>query len=590
MYLAQLQIKNFRKYEDCTINFRKGFNLLVGENDSGKSAIIDAIRKVLWTHSYEPDKLEEEDFFNCERDDREIKITCVFKGLEDPEETQHFLEWIGIENDKPFLKVWYIGKYNRDTRRCYGEVRAGPDEEGNRIDSKALEYLKVTYLKPLRDAESELEARKYSRLSRILHTHDAFDFNNIEEERTHTVYLSIKNANEKLIEYFSQTENCDDNCSTCPETRKKKCGKRILKTINENLEQFSTIENLESKIRIGKDLKIKDILETLELKLGAIKPGLGALNRLFIAVEFLLLQKESYTGLRLALIEEIEAHLHPQAQLKLIEFLQDISEKEGIQLIITTHSPNLASKIYLKNIILLKDNRTYSLGKTKLEENDYRFLQRFLDVTKANMFFANGIIIVEGPSEEILIPVLAEKIDRPLTKYGVSIVNVRGKAFLRYSRIYQLDSGGDGETIGVPVAIVTDADADPDDDELEDRIRQKKEKYGYGDKIEAFVSPELTLEYCLAESGIRNLFIRSIIKAGREMGKITDGWESDLESKDSMGIYNEYIKEGKRVSKSIIGQCLADIISREKLPEDIEDDGYIGYLFDAIKHVTSQEN
>jgi len=589
MYLAQLQIKNFRKYEDSTINFNKSFNLLVGENDSGKSAIIDAIRKVLWTHSYEPDKLEEEDFFNCERDDREIKITCVFKGLEDPEETQHFLEWIGIANDKPFLKVWYIGKYNRDTRRCYGEVRAGPDEEGNRIDSKALEYLKVTYLKPLRDAESELKARKYSRLSRILHTHDAFDFNNIEEERRHIVYLAIKNANDKLIEYFSHTENCDDNCLACPEIRKKNCGKRILKTINKNLEQFSTIENLESEIRIGKDLKIKDILETLELKLEAIKPGLGALNRLFIAVEFLLLQKENYTGLRLALIEEIEAHLHPQAQLKLIEFLQDISEREEIQLIITTHSPNLASKIYLKNIILLKDNRTYSLGKTKLEREDYRFLQRFLDVTKANMFFANGIIMVEGSSEEILIPALAEKIDRSLTKYGVSIVNVRGKAFLRYSRIYQVDSEEDEETMGFPVAIVTDADADPDDDELEERIRQKKEKYGYGDKIEAFVSPALTLEYCLAESGIKDLFLKSIIKAGMEMGKNADGWESDLESKDSKEIYNGYINEGKRVSKSIIGQCLAEIISQEGLPENIEYDDNIRYLFDAIKYVTSQE-
>ncbi len=456
MYLSQLQIKNFRKYEDCTINFNKGFNLLVGENDSGKSAIIDAIRKVLWTHSYEPDKLEEEDFYNRERNDREIKITCVFKGLQDPEKAQHFLDWIGIENDVLFLKVWYIGKYNRDTRRCYGEVRAGPDEEGTRIDAKALEYLKVTYLKPLRDAENELEARKYSRLSRILHTHDAFDFESIEEEKKHSVYLSIKKANEELIDYFSHTENCDDDCSTCPENRKKRCGKRILKIINKNLEEFSTIENLKSDIGVGKDLKIKDILETLELKLGSPKPGLGALNRLFIAAEFLLLQKENYTGLRLALIEEIEAHLHPQAQLKLIEYLQHLSKNENIQLIITTHSPNLASKIFLENIILLKDNRTYGLGKTKLKRDDYRFLQRFLDVTKANMFFANGIIMVEGPSEEILIPILAKKIGRPLTKYGVSIVNVRGEAFLRYSRIYHVDNGEDEETIGLPVAIVTD--------------------------------------------------------------------------------------------------------------------------------------
>ena len=159
MYLAHLKIINFRKYENFTIDFNKGFNLLVGENDSGKTAIIDAIRKVLWTHSYESARLEEEDFYNRDTD-REIRIECIFKGLEKPEEAQHFLEWIGIKDNKPFLKVWYIGKYNSDTKRCYGEVKAGPDEEGVKIDSRALEYLKVTYLKPLRDAEIELEKNR----------------------------------------------------------------------------------------------------------------------------------------------------------------------------------------------------------------------------------------------------------------------------------------------------------------------------------------------------------------------------------------------------------------------------------------------
>ena len=118
MYLAQLKIDNFRKYENCVINFNKGFNLLVGENDSGKSVIIDAIRKVLWTHSYEPDRLEEEDFYNCEKNNRDIKITCVFKGLDDPKVAQHFIEWIAIENGEPVLIVKYIGKYNSDTKRC----------------------------------------------------------------------------------------------------------------------------------------------------------------------------------------------------------------------------------------------------------------------------------------------------------------------------------------------------------------------------------------------------------------------------------------------------------------------------------------
>lgn len=59
-----------------------------------------------------------------------------------------------------------------------------------------------------------------------------------------------------------------------------------------------------------------------------IHPGLGELNLLFIAAELLLLKHDETGGLKLALIEELEAHLHPQAQLRFLEFL---SEKTVVQ-------------------------------------------------------------------------------------------------------------------------------------------------------------------------------------------------------------------------------------------------------------------
>ncbi|WP_446673553.1 AAA family ATPase [Paenibacillus wuxiensis] len=76
----------------------------------------------------------------------------------------------------------------------------------------------------------------------------------------------------------------------------------------------------------------------LSLELYTNKSGLGSPNLLFIAVELLLLNRENYSGLKIALVEEIEAHIHPQAQLRLIEFLQQESENLGIQLILTTHT------------------------------------------------------------------------------------------------------------------------------------------------------------------------------------------------------------------------------------------------------------
>ena len=105
----------------------------------------------------------------------------------------------------------------------------------------------------------------------------------------------------------------------------------------------------------------------------------------------------------------------------------------------------------------MKNRSGYDLseGKTGLQKGDYLFLQRFLDSTKANLFFAKGIIMVEGDAENILIPVIADILGYPLEKYGISIVNVGSTAFLRYSRIM---IGRDGSSIGIPVSVVTDCD------------------------------------------------------------------------------------------------------------------------------------
>ena len=139
----------------------------------------------------------------------------------------------------------------------------------------------------------------------------------------------------------------------------------------------------------------------------------------YIATELLLLKRTNYYGLKLSLIEEVEAHLHPQAQLRLIEYLQnEIAGKSKVQLIMTTHSPNLASKVKLDNLIICKGEKVFPMRSdfTELEKGDYLFLERFLDVTKANLFFAQSVILVEGDAENILIPVIADILGRPLTK------------------------------------------------------------------------------------------------------------------------------------------------------------------------------
>ena len=166
----------------------------------------------------------------------------------------------------------------------------------------------------------------------------------------------------------------------------------------------------------------------------------------------------------------------------------------------------------------MKNRSGYDLseGKTGLQKGDYLFLQRFLDSTKANLFFAKGIIMVEGDAENILIPVIADILGYPLEKYGISIVNVGSTAFLRYSGIMVRKDGTD---IGIPVSVITDGDVRPYDvdpatkektfneKEAESlRAKEERDKIYTNGSVHGFTSPRWTLEYCIAMSCISGDF------------------------------------------------------------------------------------
>jgi putative ATP-dependent endonuclease of OLD family len=189
MYLHTLKLWNFRKYgivgdsfekakPGLEVTFNKGLNVLVGENDSGKTAIIDAIKLVLLTQSKEFMPLEIEDFYQEHDKPREtdLKIECVFKGFSDAE-AGNFLEWAGFEKDDAgnpefVLSVRLVARH-KENKIIY-DVKAGQDDEGSQLDGNARDLLRVTYLKPLRDADAELTPGRRSRLSQILASHNVF--------------------------------------------------------------------------------------------------------------------------------------------------------------------------------------------------------------------------------------------------------------------------------------------------------------------------------------------------------------------------------------------------------------------------------
>lgn len=638
MIISELKIYNFRQFKSVDgapglkINFHKGLNALIGENDSGKTAVIDALKLILLTQSNEYIRPVDEDFYMSTNGDAcsEFKIDCTITDFTQ-NEAKNFIEYLTFE--KNGNKVEYLLELHyrawKEGHKIFQQLRVGDIEDGISIDGKARDLLKAVYLKPLRDAEREMSSGRSSRISQILLSHPVF-----KDKKEHMLLEIFQEANKKIEDYF--TDDVE--------------GKRILKIIRDNLEAFNDKGQASDAELKASDIQLKAILESLSLNAPELNPGLGELNLLFIAAELLLLKDDADGSMKLALIEELEAHLHPQAQLRLISYLQNEYNENDVQIIISTHSPILASKINLKNLILMKNGFGYDLaeGKTGLQKGDYLFLQRFLDSTKANLFFAKGIIMVEGDAENILIPVIADIIGYPLEKYGISIVNVGSTAFLRYSGIMVRK---DGNNIKIPVSVITDCDVRPYDvdpvttekifnekiSESAQAEKEKNEKYTDG-SVRGFTSSRWTLEYCIAMSCLTEDFHKAVhygkkIQNAREYisltkDKITEAnqiaekeaiqWQSLSQGETAYKIYGLMLDEdGKSGLKAIVAQCLASILrwkisvipneltqekmfdidlyglktdeqKKAELKSKIDGDQFLSYIVNAIKYAAGE--
>lgn len=589
MYLAELKLWNFRKYGSSDWNletphlmvpFNEGLNVLIGENDSGKTAILDAIKIVLKTHAYEWIKIEGDDFFNGSD---KLRIELLFKGFKD-EEAKNFTEWLGWEvinengEEKPIpvLRLIYQVEYDNGSRRILpADIMAGMDDIGYPLNAEAKEYLKCTYLKALRDADNELNAKRNSRVSQILLGHKLFN------SSSHDFVQQFKELNKYIKEWFENPDKLGGKESNL---------EQIKGAIDSFLAKF--IDDSTKSDLLLSDPDIKAILEKISLTIADAKNlGLGTMNRLFMAAELLHLRKQ-WDGLKLCLIEELEAHLHPQAQMKVISTLQ---EEKDVQFILTTHSPNLASKVKIENIILCHKNDVYSLakGRTKLEDRDYNYLTTFLDVTKSNLFFAKGVLIIEGWSEEILLPIIADKLGFNLTKHEVSIVNVGSTAYLKFAKIF-LRNGTKNDMINIPVAIVTDLDTQPTDEGVFDVNQQNNKKskieFNVGDltnsKVILNIAKEWTLEWCLYKStSLGEVFRQSVSEVHsktRSFKKTNTGWNENFER-----TLISKLKKGKGNSpldKVAVALKLAEKIKKIDIPIEKNDD-YLKYIIESIKHV-----
>lgn len=352
MYLSKLRIENFRLFnKPITISFHKGLNLLVGENGCGKSTVIDAIRMLLNESEFSHKGLNVEDFNSFSRVDGKncrLFVCGLFSELSDEQKIE-YLTWLTPKLNAR-LNVEYLFTYN--ARNAFKQKRWGGGSSGSAFDWEVLNDIQCVYLPALRDAERYLKAGRGSRISRLL-TNLSMD--ELKEKRKNNEKMEL----EKDVAEFNHS------------VEKKTDIKRANELINESIKQAAGSVFAQSTAIKFNELSYERIVESLQLLFShgidvnegtvfhnLFENSLGYNNLIYIATilaEFEGL-KEKYTSPRILLVEELEAHLHPQLQMKLLKYLSKQAEEFDIQVIITTHSTTLAAATPINQIISLAFN------------------------------------------------------------------------------------------------------------------------------------------------------------------------------------------------------------------------------------------
>lgn len=495
--------------------------------------------------------------------------------------------------------------------RISTSIRAGELGDGPAIDGNARELLRTTYLRPLRDAEASLRAGRGSRLSQILQ-----HYPNMKAQENNDFFPGGDKPPQTLVGLIRQAEHGIGSNMLVKQARDE--------LDKSYLAKFAIADDpLASRISVAIGASLQHILERLELTFAsdgrrsdATRHGLGYNNALFMAAELLLLGKHGLAPL--LLIEEPEAHLHPQLQSRVMELLAERSTADGVQMIVTTHSPHIASTIPVERLSIVSHGSVYPLAapQTRLNPSDYAFLSRFLDATKANLFFARSVAMVEGDAEVILLPALAKAAGYSFNRDGVSVVNVGHVGLFRYSRIFQRK---DGRELPIPVACIRDLDIAPaGTDEglrrnLPDAATMPPEKYAKhmrklheldGQSVRTFVADHWTLEYDLARASwaLAKIMHQAVSATSSvsthswptdeardaifaEAGKAVDLWQQSVESPAEIAeeVFRPLREKNSKVSKTITAQFAVHIlthVTRKLSPGDLPP-----YLAEAFAHL-----
>jgi len=198
-------------------------------------------------------------------------------------------------------------------------------------------------------------------------------------------------------------------------------------------------------------------------------------------------------------LEEPEMHLHPHLSRKLFDVLKEVSRTR--QILISTHSTVFVDYAEPKDTWIVrrkgKETEVTKIGKPQ----ELTGLLYELGIRPSDIFFANGIVFVEGDSDRVVLQILAKKIRPEFEKYGLSVIPIHGKAKGAYHLNVWVDAA---KSTRIPFFMVLDKDASKEAKKLTDDLisgenlflleKGSMEDYYPGDKLTEVVSKTYTLQ------------------------------------------------------------------------------------------------